>query len=746
MKDKNKTKEQLINELNELRQNNTELKSRSRNVSQNLKESGDAITENRLEFLLANSPAVIYTCEFGGNWTATFMSENVKEVFGYKASEFIGNPNMWVDGIHPEDREQVFTDLNSLIKNGYHSHEYRFLHKNGNYVWIYDEVRVVRDQQGNPFECIGYWTDISERNRVEEKLREREQRLQTIIETEPECVKIISSDGMLVEMNAAGLAMIEAESFEQVAGQPIYSLIVPEDRDAFRKHVESVCLGNKESLVFEVTGLKGTRRWLETHAVPLRNAKNEITEILGITRDITEQKQAEGTLSRSENELSSIYNAITDFMTVIRTDYRIKRVNRVVEEHYGKDLVGKMCYEVYQGRKEICPDCATRKAIETKKPAFSFQPATKVSPPVDIYAFPILNKEGDVIAVVEHGKDITERKRAEEALIEGEERYRNITENASIGIATYHESGQCVIANQAWADMVGGTVEQLVSQNINTLDSWKKSGMLDTALEALESGEKLIKTFHLVTSFGKKLWLECKIVPYYEREEKFLMFLAEEVTHRKTLEEERSKAQKLESIGVLAGGIAHDFNNLLTAIMNNLFLMKKHIGPEEKVYEHIIATERASARAQGLTQQLLTFSKGGAPVKELIDIRELISESIFLALRGSNVSCENLIPYDLWHIEADACQMNQSINNLLINADQSMPEGGIITINGANIVVGIDKNLPLKEGNYIKLSIKDEGTGISKEHLSSIFDPYFSTKQKGSGLVAQCLTFICQQA
>lgn len=135
---------------------------------------------------------------------------------------------------------------------------------------------------------------------------------------------------------------------------------------------------------------------------------------LEIATDITERKWAQEQLSRSENELNSIFDAITDFLTVINTDYRIERVNRTVEKQFGKDLVGKVCYEVYQGRKEICPDCPTKKAIETKKPAFSFQSATEVSLPVDIYAYPILNKDGDVIAVVEHGKGATERKKAEE--------------------------------------------------------------------------------------------------------------------------------------------------------------------------------------------------------------------------------------------------------------------------------------------------------------------------------------------
>ncbi len=144
-------------------------------------------------------------------------------------------------------------------------------------------------------------------------------------------------------------------------------------------------------------------KWVDDHMVRLE-----------IATDISERKRAQELLSKSENELNSIFDAITDFLTVININYRIERVNRIVEKQYGKDLIGKVCYEVYQGRKEICPDCPTKKAIETKKPAFSFQSATEVSLPVDINAYPILNKDGDVIAVVEHGKVATERKRAEE--------------------------------------------------------------------------------------------------------------------------------------------------------------------------------------------------------------------------------------------------------------------------------------------------------------------------------------------
>ena len=209
-----------------------------------------------------------------------------------------------------------------------------------------------------------------------------------------------------------------------------------------------------------------------------------------------------------------------------------------------------------------------------------------------------------------------------------------------------------------------------------------------------------------------------------------------DITERRKMEEELLKADKLEAIGILAGGIAHDFNNILTAIMGNIMLAKIYAKPGDKIHEKLIDAEKASLRAKDLTQQLLTFSRGGAPIKKTVFISKLLEDTTLFALTGSNVRSEFFITGDLWPVEVDEGQVSQVINNLIINAGHAMLKGGIIKVRAENIVLDVDakQGLPLKEGKYIKISVEDQGIGISKEHLKQIFDPYFTTKQKGSGL------------
>jgi signal transduction histidine kinase/CheY-like chemotaxis protein len=207
-----------------------------------------------------------------------------------------------------------------------------------------------------------------------------------------------------------------------------------------------------------------------------------------------------------------------------------------------------------------------------------------------------------------------------------------------------------------------------------------------------------------------------------------------DITALREAEAERLRFSKIESLGILAGGIAHDFNNILTIILGNIGLAMLYSKIEPKAQDRLAQAEQACQRARALSGQLLTFAKGGEPIKKIVPIANLIIESARLSLSGSKSRCEVSIPDNLWLVEVDIVQINQVIGNLLINADQAMPEGGIIKIKAENISLKAKSKLTISKGKYVKLAIADQGVGISPQYLDKIFDPYFSTKQKGSGL------------
>ena len=210
--------------------------------------------------------------------------------------------------------------------------------------------------------------------------------------------------------------------------------------------------------------------------------------------------------------------------------------------------------------------------------------------------------------------------------------------------------------------------------------------------------------------------------------------LRDQIARAAKLEDELLNARKLESIGVLAGGIAHDFNNLLTAMLGNISLARRINGAQGPSEELLSEAQTACHRAAELTEQLLTFSKGGLPIKNNVRLSELVPETSEFALRGSNVRCELELPSGLWQIHADSGQIGQVIHNLLLNAAQSMPGGGVVRVACSNCEIAANEIAKVEAGPYVELSVEDHGVGIRKEDLPRIFDPYFTTKGEGSGL------------
>lgn len=266
----------------------------------------------------------------------------------------------------------------------------------------------------------------------------------------------------------------------------------------------------------------------------------------------------------------------------------------------------------------------------------------------------------------------------------------------------------------------------------------------------IHSGKSGRCEFRIIRPDGQMRWIEKYATPSLDSSGDLVKItgFVVDITTRKEMEEELNqrrmehdnlRIEKMNSIGILAGGIAHDFNNILTVILGNLSLAKRKIrsGPADvnsNVMKYLEETERASRQAMNLTKQLLTFAKGGSPILKECSIEETLKESVTFALHGSNIISKYNISDDLQSVEIDEGQINQVIHNITINAVHAMPMGGTIKIDAENVESCEVCSLPLREEGYVKISFEDSGIGIPNEYLSKIFDPYFTTKQQGSGL------------
>ncbi len=313
-------------------------------------------------------------------------------------------------------------------------------------------------------------------------------------------------------------------------------------------------------------------------------------------------------------------------------------------------------------------------------------------------------------------------------------RNQTILETSTDGFVLLDENGQLIDANPAMCRMSGYSKEELLSMLINEIELMETKVNAARLLSQIKSASSLLFQAEQKTKAGELVPVEISAT-YTIMENKGCYFcFIRDISERKKMAEELLKAQKLESLGVLAGGIAHDFNNLLTGIMGYIDLVQKSSVPGDKIQGWLESAKKASSRAQNLTQQLLTFSRGGEPVKRLVQIKELLEESTRFVMSGSNVRCEYHLPENLWVVDADRGQIGQVVQNITLNGVQAMPEGGTFTVSAENFIVDKSSTLPLENGEYVMMLFTDNGAGIANEDIERIFDPYFSTKNTGNGL------------
>jgi len=323
-------------------------------------------------------------------------------------------------------------------------------------------------------------------------------------------------------------------------------------------------------------------------------------------------------------------------------------------------------------------------------------------------------------------REVEERVRdlaASEAAKAAESRRLSVTlESITDGVITTDAEGRVVLFNPAAASITGWPVAEAVGRPLHTVLQLRSTDALPAELPHGDMA--------LVTREGETRTIEITSAPVRGDSGRGGSVLAfRDITDKRAIEAELSQAQRLQSLGILAGGIAHDFNNLLTVVLGNVSLVAQEADPESA--RKLGDAREATLRARSLTQQLLTFSRGGAPLRTSASVAEVVRENASFALSGSNSRCQLDLAADLWTVDLDPGQIGQVLNNLLLNASQAMPEGGVVEISARN-VSGEVPGLP--PGDHVRITVRDSGPGIPADHLTQIFDPYFSTKTEGTGL------------
>lgn len=591
--------------------------------------------------------------------------------------------------------------------------------------------------------------EANERIKVEESLRKSEKLFRRFVEMSSDGITIVNREGKIVEWNKA-LENISGLKSESVLGKYIWDIqysLLPDERKTpeIYKRIKSISeqlLKGKHSDISSrimennLINASGEIRTVQSRAFPIDNENGY--SVGSIIRDITEQKRIEQALKEERDRLETITKNMNVSMAVISRDFKIIWANRVLKGLFRENIEGKECYKTFAGLKNICSDCGIKKVFDENLDSYTYEsPAKNADRSISwfqIIVTAMRDEKGEINSALELIIPITEFKMTQEALRKSEEEYRTLFELTLSPIIVLNSDGTILQINQAGVDMLGyDKADELIGKPIVDI-CFDKNQVAMLANEMRNKGYLKSSELDFIKKDGSIANTLISVRARYNENGEITRYegFYSDITERRRTEQELMKIQKLESLGIFAGGIAHDLNNILTPILGNISLARIQ-KDYDKIAERLLEAEKATLMARDLTQQLLTFSKGGAPIKRPTSISHILKDSVNFALRGTDVRPEISIPNDLWAVDIDEGQISQVITNIILNADQAMPNGGIIEIRAENVFINED-SLPLKNGEYVKITIKDHGIGIPEKYLSKIFDPYWTTKKTGSGL------------
>jgi PAS domain S-box-containing protein len=729
-------------------------------------------SEERYRTLVENLNVGVYRST--GDYKGRYLQVNraMVKIFGYESiQEFMRIPIVNVYR-QPQDRKKF---LEKIKEFGYvRNEELDLCKRDGTPVKASVTAAVQYDEKGDIKWIDGVTEDITERKQAEEALRESEEKYRSLATT-ADSMYMIDRNFRYILMNERHLSRFGLP-LNEIIGKTYGNFHSEQSNKEFVETAEHV-FESGIPVQHEYRSERDNQFFLRTFS-PVKSPDGKATiAVTVVSKDITDRKQVEEKLKESEQRLHNVIQGSPIPAFVIGKDHKVLYWNTALEEitriKAGEVIGTTQQWRAFYSTERPCladllvdqnlnaiPQWYFDKYIKSKLIEEAYE-ATDFFPELGdngkwlrFTAAAIRNSYGELVGAIETLEDVTERKQAEEALRNSELRLQSVIQSSPIPTFVIGKDHKVIYWNKALEELSGISAEEvigtthywrafyskerpvmadlIVDQALEAIPQWYfekyvKSRLLDEAYEATDFFPELGET-------GKWLRFTAAVIRDFKGNLVGAIETLEDVTERKRAEEELIRVEKLESLGIFAGGIAHDFNNLLSVMLRNIFAVKLSFtdGQQEVLEEEIEVAEKAGLQAKELAHRLITFAKGGEPVRKIGSISQLLVNSVDLSLSGSNIGCEFSLPNDLWPVEMDDVQIRQVINNLVVNSREAMPEGGNIIIRAENVDVKAGNGLPLKEGKYVKWSVKDYGIGIPKEDLQKIYDPYFTTKPTGT--------------
>jgi PAS domain S-box-containing protein len=673
------------------------------------------------------------------------LNKSMLEMFGYTKDEMM-EINVEKLYVYPENLKKFEAEVNrNEFVREYHQ---EFFRKDGRRIECNISSTLWKSPEGDVRGYHGIIRDVTELNHALRDLETSRERYRNLIDSADDLIYTHNLEGQFTSINKKVMD-ITGYSEENGTGLTFHDVVAPEYLKTVSQMLKKK-MGGEEitNYEIEIIAKDGRRIPVEINSRLIYEDK-KVVGVLGIARDITDRLKARDDLREREQFLSNIFNSIQDGMCVLDLEFNIIRINPVMEKRLpdSTPVIGRKCYEAFHHSGQICENCPSIRTLRTGRMSsevihYDNGPDTSAQW-LEIYSYPLMDiNSGQLKGIIEYVRDVTDKKNAEASLAGEKDRLSVTLQSIGDGVITTNVDGNITLINNVAESLTGWKEYEAAGKPLheifNILNGKTRARYENTIERIMDHNTAIRLSSHtvLVSRTGKERIIAENGAPIKDRKGDIVGYVIvfRDITESKKMEDEYLKTQKLESIGTLAGGIAHDYNNILTIITANAALLKTLPDIDNRIMDIVRDIEIASSRAKDLTKQLLIFSKGGAPIKKSASISNLLKDTAEFALSGSSVKSDCKLEKNLWPVLIDKDQISQVIYNLILNSRQAMPEGGRVEVRAENVYDKSIRDLPLKPGKYVKISVKDYGAGIKRDIMDKIFDPFFSTRDDGAGL------------